>query len=335
MKVLFVCEDNACTSIIAEAMTWEHWGDSFEVASAGIRPLGNIPEEFQCVVPVRYWDYRPKSLKEVNVQDFELIISFYSESLEEFLPGSFAGRVEDWSAIIWPCSENTDNFDKYKETMYLLLSALLVNPTAYVNEDSIYCEVHNVVMSQKEVSMTMHVNASYSPDYLQELKEMKRAEHELFPNTIKILESFNWEEGETNLQLSCPKCQEAQSLWEEQREKQAIEREVGLVERLLAEKGGEREEDLRIIGSLFAKQHMMTRGGLYGKVVKCLAETMHWTQEEMRILTQAFQAENERYYQMKEEGLDPFEEIKPFMQSFDPENYKSPESNNSGKKSLR
>jgi len=169
----------------------------------------------------------------------------------------------------------------------------------------------------------MHVNASYSPDYLQELKEMKRAEPELFPNTIKILESFNWEEGETNLQLSCPKCQEAQSLWEEQREKQAIEREVGLVERLLAEKGGEREDDLRIIGSLFAKQHMMTRGGLYGKVVKCLAETMHWTQEEMRILTQAFQAENERYYQMKEEGLDPFEEIKPFMQSFDPGYYKS------------
>jgi protein-tyrosine-phosphatase len=168
MKVLFVCEDNACASIIAEDLTWLHWRDSFEVASAGIRPLKHIPEEFKIrVLPSRYWDYQPKSLREVNVQDFELIISFHSESLEEFLPASFAGRVEDWSAIIELCSENTDNFDKYKETMRLLLSTLLVNPnpTAYVKEGSIYCKVHHVAISQEEVPMTMHTNFAYLPDY--------------------------------------------------------------------------------------------------------------------------------------------------------------------------
>jgi hypothetical protein len=111
-------------------------------------------------------------------------------------------------------------------------------------------------------------------------------------------------------------------LWKEQREKQAIEKEVGLVERLLAESEGEKEDDLRLIGSLWAKQMKMQRDDLYKKVVMCLAETMQWSQGEVRILIQSSDSEYERYSQMEKEGLDPFEEIKPFMKSFDPEYYK-------------
>ena len=328
MKVLFVCEDNACASIIAEALTWLHWQPPFEVASAGIRPLGYIPDEvkFKWALPQIALDrLRSKGLKEVNVQDFELIISFHSESLEEFLPASFAGKIEDWSGIIEPCYENINNFDKYTQTMYWLLSALLVNPnpTAYPKKDGIYCKVHHVVMSLKEVAMTRHAYFTYSPDYPGLVNEGRKVEPNLFPNTTKIFETHK-EEGETSLQLICRKCEKALTLWREQREKQAIEREVGLVERLLAEREGEREDGLRLIGSLWAKQiQMVHRDVLYKKVVMCLAEKMRWTKEEMKILIQAFRSEHERYSQMEKEGLDPLEEIKPFMESFDPESYSS------------
>jgi protein-tyrosine-phosphatase len=357
VKVLFVCNDNACASIIAEALTRRHWGDYFEVASAGIRPLGSIPDEVKRVVLFEIGskatdndseleiveleledlfsekpeseeldfgnNLQSKSLEAVNVHDFELIINFYSESLENLLPASFDGRVENWSPIVGPCPQNSDDLGTYKETMYVLLSALLANPTAYLKEDSLYCKIHHVVMSQEEMPMIPHMNVAHSHDYIQEMGEMKEAEPELFPNTTRILEKFGWEEQETSLQLSCPKCEEAKTLWKEQRDRRAIEREVGLAERLLTEKGDETEDNLRVIGSLLAKQMKIQRGGLYKKVIACLAETMHWTQEEMKMLIQSFAAENERYSQMEEKGLNPFKEIKLFMQSFDPEYYES------------
>jgi arsenate reductase (thioredoxin) len=43
-RVMFVCIGNACRSPMAEAIARQEASDVFEVTSAGLRPMGHVPE---------------------------------------------------------------------------------------------------------------------------------------------------------------------------------------------------------------------------------------------------------------------------------------------------
>ena len=98
-SILYVCEGNACRSIIAEALTNYYWKDLIHPNSAGLRPLGIIPEETLLVL--KEWGIPTgtlysKGLGDIALSPFQVIINLSLESVEEHLPEHFVGRVINW-----------------------------------------------------------------------------------------------------------------------------------------------------------------------------------------------------------------------------------------------
>jgi arsenate reductase (thioredoxin) len=97
-RILFVCYGNACRSIIAEALTNHHFGDSIEVASAGIAPLGHIPENTRLAleeVQVSWKGLRSKSIDGVALDRFDRIINLMDMPIQPFIPKRFHDKIID------------------------------------------------------------------------------------------------------------------------------------------------------------------------------------------------------------------------------------------------
>ncbi len=98
-NVLFVCEGNACRSIMAEALGNFYWGNVIIAASAGISPMEEIPgETFKVLDEIRVptIGLHPKSIKTIDIGSFDIIINFALISIEEYLPVNFTGKIIDW-----------------------------------------------------------------------------------------------------------------------------------------------------------------------------------------------------------------------------------------------
>lgn len=97
VRVLFVCIGNACRSPMGEAIARKDAGDVIEPSSAGIYPMGMIPEMTQTTLERN--DYsavglRSKGLPEVAAEDVDLVVNLSgyerAQALEKF------AQVESW-----------------------------------------------------------------------------------------------------------------------------------------------------------------------------------------------------------------------------------------------
>ena len=81
---------------MAEALARHHWGEKLEVASAGVSALGYIPEETKNVLEeagVSIDGLYSKSLHEVDIDGFHLILDLVLYPLDGLIPPSFKGKV--------------------------------------------------------------------------------------------------------------------------------------------------------------------------------------------------------------------------------------------------
>ncbi len=95
-KVLFICLGNSCRSIMAEALTRHLCGERWAAASAGLNPLGRVAAETIAVlteIGVDTKSLRSKSLTEINIQDYCLLINLSDYSLNRVLPPECADRL--------------------------------------------------------------------------------------------------------------------------------------------------------------------------------------------------------------------------------------------------
>jgi protein-tyrosine-phosphatase len=95
-KVLFVCLGNSCRSIMAEALTRHLCGERWEAASAGLNPLGRVAAETLTVlteIGVDTKGLRSKSLAEINIGDYCLLINLTNSSIHRILPQTSPDRL--------------------------------------------------------------------------------------------------------------------------------------------------------------------------------------------------------------------------------------------------
>ncbi len=97
-NILFLCEDNACLSLMAESMAKHMSPPKTRVFSAGIRP-GRIPPEVRRVlqeIGVELSGSSTKSVDQVPSKDIDLVVSFGDASEQcSSLPSK--AKVEKWS----------------------------------------------------------------------------------------------------------------------------------------------------------------------------------------------------------------------------------------------
>ncbi|MGH7887704.1 MAG: arsenate reductase ArsC [Candidatus Binatia bacterium] len=97
-NILFLCEDNACLSQIAEASAKHLAPPRTRIFSAGIKP-GVIPlhvVQAMQELGISMRDQRSKGLADVPMQEIDLVVSFGEAHKKcSNLPGH--ARIEDWN----------------------------------------------------------------------------------------------------------------------------------------------------------------------------------------------------------------------------------------------
>ena len=97
MRVLFVCIGNACRSPMGEAIATKDAGDVIEASSAGLYPMGMIPEMTQTTLERNGYSadgLRSKGLREIAAEDVDQVVNLSgyerAQALEKFV------HVENW-----------------------------------------------------------------------------------------------------------------------------------------------------------------------------------------------------------------------------------------------
>jgi arsenate reductase (thioredoxin) len=97
MRVLFVCIGNACRSPMGEAIARKDAGDVIEASSAGLYPMGMIPEMTQTTLERNGYSadgLRSKGLREIAAEDVDQVVNLSgyerAQALEKFV------HVENW-----------------------------------------------------------------------------------------------------------------------------------------------------------------------------------------------------------------------------------------------
>lgn len=97
VRVLFICVGNACRSQMAEALARHLAADVIEAFSAGISPLGTIPDGTRLVLLERgisISEHRSKGPSDVEIDSADLIVNMTGiPGTALFQPGL---AIEDW-----------------------------------------------------------------------------------------------------------------------------------------------------------------------------------------------------------------------------------------------
>ena len=112
---------------MGEALARHHWSDTLEVSSAGLIALGYIPEETKSVleeIGVTTQGLYSKSLSEVDLNSFDLILDLLEYPLERLVPPSFKGKLIHWHARD-PFSESLAGFRQTRDTIEWLVTEQL------------------------------------------------------------------------------------------------------------------------------------------------------------------------------------------------------------------
>jgi len=127
ISVLFICMGNACRSQMAEALAKYYFGDDIEVLSAGITPLGWIPEavyEVMGEIDVPIENQRSKSISEIDLKKVDLIVNLSGCSLDGIIPIDFKGIVINWY-VRDPYGEDLQSYRQTRDTIDWLISEKL------------------------------------------------------------------------------------------------------------------------------------------------------------------------------------------------------------------
>ncbi|MBI5854829.1 MAG: arsenate reductase ArsC [Nitrospirae bacterium] len=98
-RILFLCTGNSCRSQMAEGWLRHLGKDRFEVASAGIHPVGLNPGAVEVMreVGIEISGHRSKHVREFSNQRFDVVITVCDRAKEScpLFPG--VGRVLHWN----------------------------------------------------------------------------------------------------------------------------------------------------------------------------------------------------------------------------------------------
>ncbi len=132
-KVLFVCVRNTARSVMAEAI-FNSFAKSWTAESAGIEKAEKIDEEVRKILESRGLKAkdRPRLLNEVNLNDFDLIVTVCEESSCVFIPHS---RVLRWH-IEDPAGKSREVYEKVFEEIEKRVRGLVVELEGVEDEKS-------------------------------------------------------------------------------------------------------------------------------------------------------------------------------------------------------
>ena len=114
-NILFLCQDNACLSLIAEAIARRLSPPRTQVFSAGLKPQGMDPRVRTIMeeVGINVSSYRPKGLDAIPVRDIDLIIVLGKLGARPVFPSQI--RCETWP-LIDPYQESQLNLETLRTT---------------------------------------------------------------------------------------------------------------------------------------------------------------------------------------------------------------------------
>ncbi len=95
-KVLFLCYGNACRSIMAEALARHYLAEDLDACSAGIAPLGHIPQQtIACLAEtgISTAGLRSKALADFPLKNVDHIVNLTEFNIARLVPRSFSGGI--------------------------------------------------------------------------------------------------------------------------------------------------------------------------------------------------------------------------------------------------
>jgi arsenate reductase (thioredoxin) len=135
-RVLFVCLGNACRSPIAEAIARSIANNVIEPASAGLYPLGRLPEATEQILRANGYSIEGLSSKPLTLEAVQLadhVVNMSGEDIDLHLPRNspeavrLARKMEVWD-VQDPYGEDTATYQRileHLESRIVLLAARL------------------------------------------------------------------------------------------------------------------------------------------------------------------------------------------------------------------
>jgi arsenate reductase len=99
LKILFICVGNTCRSPMAETIARALGEGQVEASSAGIQPFGRIISSTTETLEGLGYDpggLSSKGLDDVDLADFDLIVSLLGPAGLSYLPPSLGAQLESW-----------------------------------------------------------------------------------------------------------------------------------------------------------------------------------------------------------------------------------------------
>ena len=100
LNLLFVCVGNTCRSPMAESIARSLGEGKVAASSAGIMPFGRVVRETSAALEALGYSsegLRSKGLDDVDLEDFDVIVSLLGEAGLSYLPRSLGAQLEAWS----------------------------------------------------------------------------------------------------------------------------------------------------------------------------------------------------------------------------------------------
>lgn len=125
-RVLFICEDNSCLSLMAEAFAARFGNGVIDAASAGIAPARESDRMAAAIMRERGFavgDAAPKGLDSVSGKAVDLVVHFGCP--EANLPASASGERLDWGDVADPRGKSYAAYRKAREEIGARVMALI------------------------------------------------------------------------------------------------------------------------------------------------------------------------------------------------------------------
>jgi arsenate reductase len=114
LRVLFVCVGNACRSQMAEALARHLADDLLEASSAGISPLGNVPESTRLVLleqGVHMEGQYSKGMSDASLLPADIIVNMTCIPGASLFPNS---NVIDWD-VTDPYGDDVETYRRVRD----------------------------------------------------------------------------------------------------------------------------------------------------------------------------------------------------------------------------
>lgn len=99
LSILYICIGNTCRSPMAEAITRGLREEGVTASSAGLMPFGRIVGPTVETLEGLGYDPRglaSKALDEVDLENFDIIVSLLGDSGLSYLPSNLGAQLESW-----------------------------------------------------------------------------------------------------------------------------------------------------------------------------------------------------------------------------------------------